>query len=171
MPIMKRLAVVALIPLGGVVARGCGSSVAATTTSTPTPTTAAPPTTAVAAGGPCTSGQLSVATGSSQGAGGTEILALIFTNTGSALCTLQGSPGVSAVIANGVQLGQPATRETVTSTPLVSLEPGHDPSHLHLRQPIHRLHKPDPGVGTAGVSPQSDRSAVRGHHRGRAVSR
>jgi hypothetical protein len=51
-------------------------------------------------------------------------LPLTFTNTGSALCTLQGFPGVSAVIANGVQLGQPATRETVTSTPLVSLEPG-----------------------------------------------
>ena len=136
---MRRLAAVALIPVAGVVALGCGSSVGTTkpkatapptsavptpTTRAPTPTTGAPPTTALAAGGPCTSGQLSVTTGSSQGAAGTEILPLIFTNTSSALCTLQGFPGVSAVIANGVQLGQPATRDTVTSTPLVSLEPG-----------------------------------------------
>jgi hypothetical protein len=139
MLMMRRLAVFALTPLAGMVAVGCGSSVATTkpkttspsttalattTTSTPTPTTASPPTTAVAGGSPCTSGQLSVTTGSSQGAAGTEILPLIFTNTSSALCTLQGFPGVSAVIANGVQLGQPATRDTVTSTPLVSLEPG-----------------------------------------------
>jgi len=125
--------------VAGMVALGCGSSVGTTkpkatsptttappttTTSVPTPTTAAPTTTAVAAGGPCTSGQLSVTTGGSQGAAGTEILPLIFTNTSSALCTLQGYPGVSAVIANGVQLGQPATREKFTPTPLIALEPG-----------------------------------------------
>jgi len=138
MPIVKRLATAALIPLAGVVALGCGSTVAtpapkttsppttapATTTSAPTPTTAAPSTTAVAAGGPCTSGQLSVTTGSSQGAGGTDFLPLIFTNTSAALCTLKGFPGVSAVIANGVQLGQPAIRESLGTSPLVSLEPG-----------------------------------------------
>ena len=88
------------------------------------PTTASPPTTAVAGGSLCTSGQLSVTTGSSQGAAGTEILPLVFTNTSSEMCTLQGYPGVSAVIANGVQLGQPATRGTNTSTPVVALEPG-----------------------------------------------
>jgi hypothetical protein len=40
------------------------------------------------------------------------------------LCTLKGFPGVSAVIANGVQLGQPAIRESLGTSPLVSLEPG-----------------------------------------------
>jgi len=135
---VRRFGVVALIPLVGVVALGCGSSVtttkptatsppttavSTTTTAAPTPTTAAPPTTA-ASGRPCTSGQLSVATGSGQGAMGTEILPLVFTNTGSAMCTLQGYPGVSAVIANGVQLGPAATRANGTSTPLVALEPG-----------------------------------------------
>ena len=125
MLIVRRLAVVALIPVAGMVALGCGSSVATTkpkttsaptaatpttTTSSPTPTTSTPSTTAVAAVGACTSGQLSVTTGGSQGAAGTEILPLIFTNTSSALCTLQGYPGVSAVIANGVQLVLPAAQ-------------------------------------------------------------
>jgi hypothetical protein len=136
--VVRRLAVAALIPLAGVIALGCGSSVSTTppkatsppttapttTTSLPTPTTAASSSTAVAAGSPCTSGQLSVTTGSFQGAAGTEFLPLIFTNTSSELCTLQGFPGVSAVIANGVQLGQPAARDTGPSTPLVALEPG-----------------------------------------------
>src|SRR5664280_81674 len=139
MPIVKRLALAALVPLAGVVGLGCGSSVATTTpkttspsttapptttTSTPTPTTAAPPTTAVAAGNPCTSGQLSVTPGDSQGAAGTEILPLVFTNTSPTMCTLQGFPGVSAAIANGVQLGAPATRQPSVPTPLVALEPG-----------------------------------------------
>ena len=139
MRMMRRLAVFALTPVAGIVALGCGSTVATTkpkttsppttapattTTRAPTPTTAAPPTTTVAVGGPCTSGQLSVTTGSTQRAAGTEILALIFANTSSVKCTLQGYPGVSAVIANGVQLGQPATRGTNTSSPVVVLEPG-----------------------------------------------
>ena len=143
MPMERRLAALALIPLAGMVALGCGSSVSSTTPTTtapsttthapPTtdgPTTSAPtttttaPTTTVATGRPCTSGQLSVTTGSPQGAAGTEILPLVFTNTSSALCTLQGFPGVSAVVADGVQLGLPARRDTSSATPLVALEPG-----------------------------------------------
>jgi hypothetical protein len=65
-----------------------------------------------------------VTIGTGQGAAGTLILPLVFTNSGSALCTLQGFPGVSAVVADGVQLGQPARRDTSSSTPLVALEPG-----------------------------------------------
>jgi hypothetical protein len=37
-------------------------------------------------------------------------------------CTLQGYPGISVVVANGVQLGTPASREGTTPL-LVSLEP------------------------------------------------
>jgi len=45
-----------------------------------------------------------------------------------------------------------------------------DSGNVHLCQPQHRLHKPDLGVGTTGVSPKSDCCAVRRNHRGRAVS-
>ena len=47
----------------------------------------------------------------------------MFTNTGNTLCTLQGYPGVSAVVANGVQLGAAATRRGTSPGPLVALEP------------------------------------------------
>jgi hypothetical protein len=141
MPNMKQLATAALIPLAGVVALGCGSPVATnrpkatsppTMATTTTSTSPPPPTTATTAppndsptsgGGPCTSGQLSATVGSGQGAAGTEIYRLVFTNVGSASCTLQGYPGVSFVGANGVQLGSPAIRRGSTTPPLTSLEP------------------------------------------------
>jgi len=139
MPIVKRVAVAALIPMAGVVALGCGSSgttkiasstsstVAPTTTTTPPTTataTAAIPTTSPTSGvGPCTSGQLSATVGSGQGAAGTEIYQLVFTNAGSTSCTLQGYPGLSFVGAHGVQLGAPAIRGGSTITPLTSMEP------------------------------------------------
>ena len=137
MPIVKRVAVAALIPMAGVVALGCGSSgttkIASSTSTTVAPTTA-PPSTATATAvipttsptsevGPCTSGQLSATVGSGQGAAGTEIYQLVFTNAGSTPCTLQGYPGVSFVGANGVQLGSPASRGGSTTPPLTSLEP------------------------------------------------
>ena len=136
---MSTLAAAVLVSIAGVGALGCGSSVGqtrprqtsststeqpTTTTSAPSSTTTAPPTTAVTGGAPCTSGQLSVTVGPGQGAAGTEILPLVFKNTGSTLCTLQGYPGVSAVVADGVQLGQPANRAAASSTPLDALEPG-----------------------------------------------
>ena len=142
MSIVRRLVVFAVIPLAGTVMLGCGSSVsgAPTTTTSPTtpprptvpattsvpatPATTTPTRTTAVAGGPCTSAQLTVTTGGSQGAAGTEILQLVFTNTSPTMCTLQGFPGVSAVIANGVQLGVPAARAPSASTPLVALEPG-----------------------------------------------
>ncbi|MHB8290423.1 MAG: DUF4232 domain-containing protein [Acidimicrobiales bacterium] len=73
-----------------------------------------------------------MATGSTLGAGGTDMLPLIFTNTGSVLCTLQGFPAPSAVITDGVQLGHLGARETITSTPLVSLEPGQTTHATHI---------------------------------------
>jgi hypothetical protein len=55
---------------------------------------------------------------------GTIILPIVFVNSGSALCALQGYPGVSAVVANGVQLGPAAGRGGRPPGPLVPLEPG-----------------------------------------------
>jgi hypothetical protein len=94
-----------------------------TTTVAPTTSTSAPTTTTTAGVPPCTSAKLSVAVGQSQGAAGSLIVPLVFTNTGSTTCSLQGYPGVSMVGANGAQLGAAAAR-TGQATPLVTLPPG-----------------------------------------------
>ncbi|HEY1466855.1 MAG TPA: DUF4232 domain-containing protein [Acidimicrobiales bacterium] len=95
-----------------------------TTTGAPSTTTSGPTTTTTAAGvPPCTSAKLSVAVGQSQGAAGSLIVPLVFTNTGSSTCSLQGYPGVSIVGANGAQLGAAAAR-TGQATPLVTLSAG-----------------------------------------------
>jgi Protein of unknown function (DUF4232) len=136
------------VVLAGAAAAGCSSSTGSATkttkstttttttkkhptTTTSVPTTTVPPTTSTSspttttAGGapPCASGQLSVAVGQSQGAAGSLIVPLVFTNTGSSTCSLQGYPGVSIVGANGTQLGAAAAR-TGQATPLVSLPAG-----------------------------------------------
>ncbi|MBC3842785.1 DUF4232 domain-containing protein [Streptacidiphilus sp. 4-A2] len=48
---------------------------------------------------------------------------LVFTNTSSSTCTMTGYPGVSYVVANGVQSGNPATRSGGTVA-TVTLAPG-----------------------------------------------
>jgi len=96
---------------------------ASTTTVAPSTTTTSSPTTTAAGVPPCATGQLSVAVGQSQGAAGSLIVPLVFTNTGSTTCSLQGYPGVSIVGANGAQLGAAAAR-TGQATPLVSLPAG-----------------------------------------------
>ena len=48
---------------------------------------------------------------------------LVFTNTSGTSCTLTGFPGVSYVVANGVQSGNPAVRSG-TSVGTVTLAPG-----------------------------------------------
>jgi len=135
------------VVLVGAAAAGCSSNPSATkttkttkttTTTTkkhPTTTTSAPtttvapstttssPTTTAAGVPPCTSGQLSVSVGQSQGAAGSLIVPLVFQNTGRTTCSLQGYPGVSIVGANGAQLGAAAAR-TGQATPLVSLPAG-----------------------------------------------
>jgi hypothetical protein len=105
------------------------SAPATTTTGAPSTTTSSPTTTTAAGVPPCTSGQLAVAVGQSQGAAGSLIVPLVFTNTGSTTCSLQGYPGVSMVGANGAQLGAAAAR-TQQATPLVSLSPGQTTSAI-----------------------------------------
>jgi Protein of unknown function (DUF4232) len=137
-----RMTVVVGLSLVGVVTVGCGSGSSTKGTTAPTsdsgptstmssptrppttpPSTGVPTTTALSGSTPCSSGQLAMSAGQSQGAAGTEILPLVFTNTGAAICTLQGYPGISAIVANGVQLGAPAIRRGTAPGPLVALEP------------------------------------------------
>jgi hypothetical protein len=136
----KTLTGVCAITLMGVLAAGCSSSISpkksapptstthpsTTTSSSTTSTTSAPstPTSTLPGGEPCTSAHLSVAVGQSQGAAGTIYYPLVFTNTGSTSCTLDGYPGVSLVGSSGNQIGLPATRQGAPSPSSVSLAPG-----------------------------------------------
>jgi Protein of unknown function (DUF4232) len=132
--------IVCALALLGLLGAGCSSSPkkpasSSTTSTTSAPTTTSPSsttvttspsstsTTAASVSGACTSAQLSVSIGMSQGAAGTFYYPLVFTNTGSASCTLQGYPGVSLVGTSGNQIGSPAIR-TASATPLVSIVPG-----------------------------------------------
>jgi hypothetical protein len=92
------------------------------TTPSPTPTqTVTPPPLA----GPCTTDNSSVELGTPDGAAGTTNVSIIFTNTGSADCTLEGFPTVEFVAgADGTQVGATATQDTSTSPTLVTLAPG-----------------------------------------------
>ncbi|RIX28125.1 DUF4232 domain-containing protein [Amnibacterium setariae] len=59
------------------------------------------------------------------GAAGHDDSFVVFRNTGSASCRLEGFPGLSVVgHGNGTQLGRPASRPDGAATPLVVLRPG-----------------------------------------------
>lgn len=79
---------------------------------------------------------------------GTEDLPIEFTNTGTVVCTLQGYPGVSVVVANGVQLGAPASRTGSTPPLLVSLEPSQSTqATLTYSDPYNACSNPVLGLG------------------------
>jgi Protein of unknown function (DUF4232) len=122
------------------------STTAAPTTSAPTTSTTvvtsttsvpAPTTTAAAVAG-CTTGELTAALGSPNGAAGSTYFTLTFTNQGSVTCNLFGYPGVSYVAGSaGAQVGSPAARDAsvggqATQTTVV-LPPG-GVGHAILRQ-------------------------------------
>lgn len=132
--------IVLVAPLAGAaLLAGCGSSSHAShntvpplqtgTTSAGTPTSAAPtvtPTVTQSPTGPaaCATAHLAVSLGDGQGAAGSVIYPLHFTNKGSAACTLTGYPGVSLVApGNGQQVGAAAQRDG-GPTPTVTLAPG-----------------------------------------------
>lgn len=72
----------------------------------------------------CTTSELNISTGTQQGAAGSVLIDLNFTNAGSTDCTLYGFPGVSFVgMDNGTQIGAPAVREG-DAFPAVTLGPG-----------------------------------------------
>lgn len=72
----------------------------------------------------CSARQLAVRLGRSEGAAGTTYVAIVFTNHGTAACSLRGYPGVSSVGgADGHQIGASA-RRTPAATPEVVLRVG-----------------------------------------------
>ena len=77
------------------------------------------------ADGICATSNLDIKTDNMQGAAGSTVLDVVFTNTGSEECTLKGYPGVSLVTDNnGTQLGASAEREEAADSPAVQLQPG-----------------------------------------------
>ena len=100
------------------------STSSATPTPTPTPTqTETPPPLQPQT---CTTDNSSVALGEPDGAAGSTFIPLIFTNTGSEPCTLEGFPTVEFVgDGDGTQIGDAATQDTATSpVELITLDPG-----------------------------------------------
>jgi len=66
----------------------------------------------------CATTALRVSLGPGNGAAGSSYYPLVFTNVGTAPCTLDGYPGVSAVTsADGTQEGAAASRVTGTTAP------------------------------------------------------
>lgn len=76
--------------------------------------------------GTCATEQLDIGLSNEQGAAGSRLADITFTNTSSEPCTLNGFPGVSAVTNNdGTQLGAAAERESGQETTTITLAPGH----------------------------------------------
>jgi hypothetical protein len=100
-----------------------------TSTGTGTGTGAAPvtspsPSASQAGTQACANGTLQVKLGPSEGYAGGVDLAIYFTNTSSAACTLFGYPGVSLVSSSHAQIGLAAKRTTTAPAKLVTLAPG-----------------------------------------------
>jgi hypothetical protein len=81
----------------------------------------------------CTTAQLDIWYGEPAGAAaGSTYIPLEFSNTGTTACTLDGFPGVSAVNADGAQIGSSATWNHVIEPSAVVLAPG-GTAHLILQ--------------------------------------
>lgn len=75
--------------------------------------------------GLCATPDLKIDTDNMQGAAGSTLLDIVFTNTGDEDCSLEGYPGVSLVTDNnGTQLGASADREESGESDKVTLQPG-----------------------------------------------
>lgn len=75
--------------------------------------------------GACATAQLDISLNNEQGAAGSRLADIVFTNTSNDPCALTGFPGVSAVTNDdGTQLGAAAERETGLPTATITLEPG-----------------------------------------------
>ena len=72
----------------------------------------------------CVAAELSVSLGGTQGAAGSTVLPIEFSNIGNRTCTLDGYPGVSYLSSpGGTQVGQAAVRSGSEANPVV-LTPG-----------------------------------------------
>lgn len=108
---------------------GSPSTPSATGTSTSTGTGTAPvtspsPSASQAGTLACANGTLQVKLRAAEGYAGGVDLAIAFTNTSSAACTLYGYPGVSLVSSAHAQIGLAAKRTTTAPVELVTLAPG-----------------------------------------------
>jgi hypothetical protein len=136
--LLRRSVLLAAIPVSAVIAvSGCssgGSPSAATTTTVTVPASSPPATTAPvsspspqtqAGPGPCQSNALKVTLGSGNGAAGTTVVPVEFTNVSASTCTLYGFPGVSfSGESYAVQVGPAATRNQSSPKAVVTLAPG-----------------------------------------------
>jgi len=100
-------------------------SATSTSTSTAPVTSPSPSASPTAAAAPaCANGTLQVKLRGEQGYAGGVDLAINFTNTTSAACTLYGYPGVSLVSSSHAQIGLAAKRTTTAPAEVVTLAPG-----------------------------------------------
>ncbi|NQX11050.1 DUF4232 domain-containing protein [Microbacteriaceae bacterium VKM Ac-2855] len=127
---------------------GCASSggatpaptVTETTTVTASPTSTPTPTRTPVADGTCTVDQLTLTNQHDGEASGMSqyYFDIVFTNTSSTECTLEGYPGVSFVgDGNGTQIGDPAGEDPSVAVTTVTLAAGGGTavSHVHGTQP------------------------------------
>ncbi|HTX84569.1 MAG TPA: DUF4232 domain-containing protein, partial [Streptosporangiaceae bacterium] len=122
------LAVSCLVPVAAFLVAACGSAGTGaaptkTITVTTTPSSPAPAAPASSGTSQCTTADLRLTVGASNGAAGTIYYPLDFTNASSSACTMYGYPGVAFVSSpGGSQVGAAAGRSSTTPA-LVTLEP------------------------------------------------
>ena len=139
---VRRLAAAALIPVAGVVALGCGSSVDTTKPKTTSPPTTATPTTTTASNPPasttsavpptptsnqCTASQLQPSwSGTGNGASGHLFYGVNLLNSSPSTCVTGGYVGVSAYDPAGGLIAASESRSSMgtTSPPTLTVAPG-----------------------------------------------
>lgn len=117
------------------------TSPSATTSSSSTPRPTPSFSSTVQASHRCLTSELRLSLGQAQGAAGSSIMPIVFTNTGTAACTLYGYPGVTFLDASGSQLGSDATHDGAEAA-VVTLAPNGTANAM--------LRMPDPGNYSAG---------------------
>jgi hypothetical protein len=100
----------------------------------------------------CTTGQLRLSLGQSQGAAGSTFTPIVFTNASKHPCTLFGYPGVSFLDSTGAQVGVDATHDGGEEA-TVTLGPG-DAANAQLQVP-------DPGNFSAAQCKQANAATLR----------
>jgi Protein of unknown function (DUF4232) len=110
-------------------AAACGNDTVQGASATPPPGSSSSDSTVTASSGgapaPCTTNHLSVKLGPQGGAAGSTYASIVFTNNGTATCTLRGYPGVSYLGTQGTQrVGAPASRNTLHTVATVTLAAG-----------------------------------------------
>jgi hypothetical protein len=108
---------------GSSASAGSGGTTGGSGTTTGTTTSSTSQGTGVSGATECATSQLSVAQENPSVGAGQYYSTLVFTNTSGSTCTTSGYAGVSYVVANGVQSGNPAVRAGGTIA-TVTLAPG-----------------------------------------------